>query len=70
MKVYIYFDKDDHPIAEGRSAHDLARKLGITPQAVSHGIHRGSDRYMVMEDDDECDCEGNKNARGLQRMSV
>lgn len=51
-KVFIYFDKNDHPIAEGKSAHDLARKLHITPQAVSHGIHRGSERYMIMEDDD------------------
>ena len=36
MKLIVYYDKDDHPIAEGTSAHDLARKLGITPQAVSH----------------------------------
>lgn len=51
-RIFIYFDKDDHPIAEGSSAHDLARKIGVTPGAVSHGIHRGSRRYMVMEEED------------------
>lgn len=53
MRLIIYYDKDDHPIAEGTSAHDLARKLGITPQAVSHGLHRGSKRYGVIEDEEE-----------------
>lgn len=53
MNVIIYYDKDDHPIAEGTSAHDLARKLGVTPQAVSHGLHRGSRRYARVEVDEE-----------------
>lgn len=51
-RIIIYFDEDDHPIAEGNSCHDLARKLGITPQAVSHGLHRGSKRYMEVDDDE------------------
>lgn len=57
MKLIVYYDKDDHPIAEGTSAHDLAKKLGITPQAVSHGLHRGSKRYGVIEDEAEEDHE-------------
>ena len=40
-------------IAVGESCHDLARQLRITPQAVSHGIHRGSKLYHVVEDDEE-----------------
>ena len=48
-RIIVYFDKDDHPIAEAESCHALAKKIGITPQAVSHGIHRGSERYMVMD---------------------
>lgn len=51
-RIFIYYDKDDHPIAEAGSAHELARKIGVTPGAVSHGIHRGSRRYMVMEDEE------------------
>ena len=42
-------------IAVGDNCHDLARILGITPQAVSHGIHRGSRLYHVVPDDDEGD---------------
>ena len=51
-RIFIYFDKDDHPVAEGSSAHDLARKIGVTAGAVSHGIHRGSRRYMVIEEEE------------------
>ena len=43
-------------VAVGDNCHDLARILGITPQAVSHGIHRGSRLYHVIkgeENDDE-----------------
>ena len=53
MKVIIYYDRDGLPVAEGRSAHERARKLGITPQAVSHGLHRGSRRYALIEVDEE-----------------
>ena len=52
-KIIIYFDKDDHPVAEGKNYHDLARKLGITPAAVCFGVKRGSDRYMVIEKDED-----------------
>ncbi len=40
-------------IAVGDNCHDLARILGVTPQAVSHGIHRGSRLYHVISDDEE-----------------
>ena len=40
-------------IAVGDNCHDLARILGITPQAVSHGIHRGSRLYHVIDDTDD-----------------
>lgn len=53
MKLITYYDKDDHPIAEAESAHALARKLGITPQAVSHGLHRKSRLYGVVEVEDD-----------------
>lgn len=50
--MIVYFDKDDHPIAEGKNCHDLARKLGITFQAVSHGLKRNSERYMIIEEEE------------------
>ena len=53
MRLYIYWDQDDHPVAEAESIHKLAVKIGVTPQAVSHGIHRGSKRYSVEEVDDD-----------------
>lgn len=53
-KVIIRTEKDGETvIAVGDNCHDLARILGITPQAVSHGIHRGSVLYHVVEDYDE-----------------
>ena len=52
MRLIIYYDKDEHPIAEGVSASDLARKLGVTPGAVLHGLRRGSKRYEEIEVDD------------------
>lgn len=51
--MIVYFDKDDHPIAEGKNCHDLARKLGITFQAVSHGLKRNSERYMIIEEEEQ-----------------
>ena len=50
--MIICYDKDEHPIAEGVSASDLARKLGVTPGAVLHGLRRGSKRYGEIEVDD------------------
>lgn len=44
------YDKDGQIMAVGDNCHDLARQLHITPQAVSHGIHRGSKLYAVIED--------------------
>lgn len=49
MKLYTYYDKDDHPIAEADSIRKLANKIGVTFQTVSHGLHRGSVRYSVEE---------------------
>ena len=42
--MIICYDKDEHPIAEGVSASDLARKLGVTPGAVLHGLRREVDK--------------------------
>ena len=39
-------------IAVGDNCHDLARILKITPQAVSHGIHRGSRLYHVIDSEE------------------
>lgn len=38
------------PEAVGDNCHDLARLLGITASAVSHAIHKGSKRYVIIED--------------------
>lgn len=49
-RVIVRYEKDGETvIAVGDNCHDLARILGITPQAVSHGIHRGSKLYHVIE---------------------
>ena len=48
--MVIRYDKQGQVIAIGDSIHDLARQLNITPQAVSHGIHRGSKLYAVVDD--------------------
>ena len=52
MRVFVYYDKDDHPVAEGTSASDLARKIGVTPGAVLHGLRRGSKRYEQIDIDE------------------
>ena len=52
MRLIICYDKDEHPIAEGVSASELARKLGVTPGAVLHGLRRGNKRYEAIEVDD------------------
>lgn len=51
INLIIRTEKDGETvIAVGDNCHDLARILGITPQAVSHGIHRGSRLYHVIEE--------------------
>ena len=52
MRLIICYDEDEHPITEGVSASDLARKLGVTPGAVLHGLRRGSKKYEEIEVDD------------------
>lgn len=47
------YGKEGQIIAVGDSMHDLARQLDISPQAVSHGVHRGSKSYALVEIDDE-----------------
>lgn len=55
-QMVIRTEKDGETvIAVGDSIHELARILNITPQAVSHGIHRGSRLYHVVPDDLEED---------------
>ncbi len=54
--MVIKTEKDGETvIAVGDTIHELARILGITPQAVSHGIHRGSRLYHVIPEDLEED---------------
>ena len=53
-RLIVRYEKDGETvIAVGDNCHDLARILGITPQAVSHGIYRGSKLYQVIEDEEE-----------------
>ena len=47
--MIVRYDKNENVIAIGENCHDLARILGITPQAVSHGVHRKSKLYAVIE---------------------
>ena len=47
------YDRDGQCIAVGDSVHEQARLLGVTVQAVSHGLHRGSRRYAFLEVDDD-----------------
>ena len=57
--MIIRTEKDGETvIAVGDNCHDLARILKITPQAVSHGIHRGSKLYHVVIDEIEDEKEG------------
>ena len=52
--MIVRTEKDGETVvAVGDNCHDLARILGITPQAVSHGIHRGSRLYHVVDDNEE-----------------
>lgn len=51
--MIVRYDKNENVIAIGENCHDLARILGITPQAVSHGIHRKSKMYAVIDEGDE-----------------
>lgn len=51
--MIVRYDKNENVIAIGENCHDLARILGITPQAVSHGIHRKSKLYAVIDEGDE-----------------
>ena len=50
--MIVRYDKSEHIIAIGDNCHDLARLLGITYQAVSHGLHRGSRLYMYIPDEE------------------
>jgi len=53
MKIYIYYDEDDHPVAEAPTVSGLARKIGVSPSAVCKGLRKGSKRYSVEEVEDE-----------------
>lgn len=53
MKIYTYYDEDDHPILEAPTPTELARKIGVTAQAVWDGLRRKSPRYSVEEVEDE-----------------
>lgn len=68
--MIVRTEKDGETVvAVGDNCHDLARILGITPQAVSHGIHRGSRLYHLVNDDE--DQEGEMlNDRGKKRADA
>lgn len=53
MKIYIYYDEDDHPVAEAPTMSGLARKIGVSPSAVCKGLRKGSERYSVEEVGDD-----------------
>lgn len=65
-KIYVCYDKDDHPIAEGSSMTDLDYKLGLSPGSVSKGLRRGSKRYAVL--DDEVQKEASMYLSGKQKL--
>lgn len=52
-KVYVYFDKDDHPVAEGKSMADLAKKIGVRRSAICEGLKTGCRKYAVYDEEDE-----------------
>lgn len=62
------YDKAGNIVAVGDNCHDLARILGITPQAVSHGIHRGSKLYAVI-DNEEIE-EREQNSKKLESIAT
>ena len=49
MKIYIYYDEDDHPVVEAPTLSQLARKIGVSPSAVCKGLRKKSKRYSVEE---------------------
>ena len=56
--MIVRTEKDGETVvAVGDNCRDLARRLGITPQAVSHGIHRGSRLYHLRDESEEEDGE-------------
>ena len=68
------YDKAGNIVAVGDNCHDLARILGITPQAVSHGIHRGSKLNAVIDNEEIEECEQNskkleQNLKKLEKNS-
>lgn len=46
-KIYPYL-----PEAVGDNYHDLGRILGISASAISHAVHRDSELYKVVEEDE------------------
>ena len=50
-KPCAHYGKDGNIDAVADSVHELAELLGITASAVSHGLHRGDDRYMLIDDE-------------------
>ena len=44
MKIYIYYDEDDHPVDEAPT---------VSPAAGCKGLRKGSKRYSVEEVDDD-----------------
>lgn len=58
--MIVRYDKNENVIAIGENCHDLARILGITPQAISHGIHRKSKLYAIIDEAESEDKEWQK----------
>lgn len=50
MKLVVKYSKEFPylPVGVGDNFHDLAKLLGITPSAVSRGVHKNSELYKVV----------------------
>lgn len=53
MKLYLYCDKDEHPLAEATTKLELARKMGLHRDSVYRGFKRHYKPYVEIELDDE-----------------
>ena len=54
MTLYIKVTKDRYelPVAVAESKSELARMLGVTPSAITHGMHGLKKTYLEVEVDE------------------
>lgn len=46
--IYVYYDEEEHPIAEAQTITELSKKIHITPGTISVGLKNGSKKYGRM----------------------